>query len=200
MRTAWATAAPPPKTTPRNGGQRSRRTGENQSRRDQMKLARPKCWLRRPLMRVNIKWRSGEGAGRGGVSPRPPDQRQTIAPLGPMLLPLATVLGLTACSYVRDPAVSERHPLPAPSLDCYQNHAPLQPRTPSYVDANGQLPDPTEDNAGQRRKVKERYHSITALLLWPISRFGLRSPPAEASSPSRSSSNRDNLPRLGEKA
>jgi len=63
---------------------------------------------------------------------RPPDQRQTIAPLGPVLLPLAT----------RDPAVSERHPLPAPSPERYQNHAPLQPRTPSYVDADGQLPDP----------------------------------------------------------
>src|ERR1700747_258356 len=30
-----------------------------------------------------------------------------------MLLPLPTALGLTGCSYVRDPAVSERHPLPA---------------------------------------------------------------------------------------
>ena len=30
-----------------------------------------------------------------------------------MLLPLATVLGLTGCSYVRDPAVSERRALPA---------------------------------------------------------------------------------------
>jgi hypothetical protein len=28
-----------------------------------------------------------------------------------MLLPLATVLGLTGCSYVRDPAVSERRAL-----------------------------------------------------------------------------------------
>jgi hypothetical protein len=40
-----------------------------------------------------------------------------------MLLSLATVLGLTGCSYVRDPAVSERHALPRPRR--YQNHAPF---------------------------------------------------------------------------
>ncbi len=49
----------------------------------------------------------------GRVSPRPLDHRQTIAPSGPMLLPLAKVLGLTGCSYVRDPAVNtERRALP----------------------------------------------------------------------------------------
>jgi hypothetical protein len=36
----------------------------------------------------------------GRVSPRPQDQRQPIVPSGRVLLPLATVLGLTGCSYV----------------------------------------------------------------------------------------------------
>jgi hypothetical protein len=36
-----------------------------------------------------------------------------------MLLPLATVLGLTGCSYVLSPAVSERHALPATVDDVY---------------------------------------------------------------------------------
>jgi hypothetical protein len=62
-------------------------------------------------MRVNI------GGGRssaqvGRVSPRPQDHRQSIAPLGPMLLALATVLGGTGYSYVLGPAVSERRALP----------------------------------------------------------------------------------------
>jgi hypothetical protein len=36
-----------------------------------------------------------------------------------MLLPLATVLGLTGCSYVLGPAVWERHTLPATIDDVY---------------------------------------------------------------------------------
>src|SRR5882724_1626536 len=72
-------------------------------------------------MRVNIRWRSVERAGRA-LSPRPLDHRQSIAPLGPMLLALATVLGQTGCSYVLGPAVSERRALPTRSTDRHQNH------------------------------------------------------------------------------
>ena len=60
-----------------------------------------------------------------------------------------------------------------------------------------QLPT-TARNTRRRRKVRERYHSAGALVL--ISRFGFRCRQTGISSPSRSSSNRDNPPRLGEKA
>jgi len=43
-----------------------------------------------------------------------------------MLLPLATVLGRTGCSYVLGPAVSERHALPARLPDTTKNHASLR--------------------------------------------------------------------------
>src|SRR5207245_11676732 len=112
------------------------------------KMTRPAA-IRQPPMRVNITWPSGDRAGRARLSEAagsPANHRPVrlnafaiicFASCGPTL---ATVLGLTGCSYVRDPAVSERHPLPPPSPDCYQNHAPLQPRTPSYVDPHGQPP------------------------------------------------------------
>jgi len=59
-------------------------------------------------MRVNIRWRSGDRAGRARpAAAGPQNHRQTIAPLGRMLLSLATVLGLTGCSYVLGHAVSE---------------------------------------------------------------------------------------------
>src|SRR5258707_9505928 len=92
MRTAWATAAPPPKTTPRNAGQRSRRTGENQSRRDQMKLAPSELLGQAAAHARQHKVAVWRGRRKGGVSPRPPDQRQNTAPLGPKLLPLAAGL------------------------------------------------------------------------------------------------------------
>ena len=74
-------------------------------------------------------------------------------PVRPNPLPLATVLGLTGCSYVLDPAVSERPAPPARSPDRYQNHASLRPRRLPYVDAYGQLPDRyrRQRRAGVRR-------------------------------------------------
>jgi len=68
-------------------------------------------------MRVNIKVAALASAQVGRVSPRPQDYREPIAPLGRMLFAVATVLGLTGCSYVLGPAVSERHALPARSPD-----------------------------------------------------------------------------------
>jgi len=82
----------------------------------------------RPI-RVKIMWRSGDRAGRARLS-ETAGSPATYPRLGPMLLPLATVLGLTGCSYVLGPAVSERHALPARSPDTTKNHASLQSRTP----------------------------------------------------------------------
>jgi len=55
-------------------------------------------------MRVNLRRRSGDRAGRASLS-ESAGSSATHPPLGPMLLPLATVLGLTGCSYVLGPAV-----------------------------------------------------------------------------------------------
>jgi hypothetical protein len=66
----------------------------------------------------------------GRVSPRPQDHRQPITPFGRMLLPLATVLDLTGCSYVLGPAVSERHAYLLGRPDTTKNHALLQSRMP----------------------------------------------------------------------
>jgi len=92
--------------------------------------------------RQHIKWRSGDRAARARpAAAGPPDHRQTIAALGPMLLPLATVLCLQGAATSAIRRSRRDTPYPALSPDCYQNHAPLQARTPSYVDARGQLPD-----------------------------------------------------------
>ncbi len=109
------------------------------SRGEASRLRRPRTIHRAPRNR-------GPGvsllatARVGCVSPRPPDHRQTIAPLGPILLPLAMVLGLTGAATSAIQRSRRDTPDPRPSRDCYHNHAPLQPRTPSYVDAHGRLP------------------------------------------------------------
>src|SRR5260370_39946899 len=71
-------------------------------------------------------------------------------------------------------------PEPAVSSGCPRNgktHAKTGRRD---ADRMGDCRTNNEDNAGQRGKGKDRYHSITALLLWPISPFCLLFPPAEA--------------------
>src|SRR5260370_25341336 len=50
------------------------------------------------------------------------------------------VLGLTGAATSAIQRSRRDTPDPRPSRDCYHNHAPLQPRTPSYVDAHGRLP------------------------------------------------------------
>jgi hypothetical protein len=150
-------------------------------------------------MRVNIKWRSGDRAGRARLS-ETAGSAANHRPVRPSAF--ASSNGSRPNRMQLRPR-SGGHGETPPTCAL----ARLLPKScaPSASDSivltqMVSCRTPTEDNAEQRRKAKERYHSITALVFWPISRFGWRSPQAEASSPSRSSSNRDNLPRLGEKA
>ncbi len=126
-------------------------THNGSGRTGRRRCARPSIWqnpmslaaIRQPPMRVNIKWRSGEGAGRARLS-ETAGSSANHRPVSPNAWPLATVLGLSGCSYVRDPAVSERRALPAPFA-----------RPPLYVDAHGRPADevgsaslPTSDLIG----------------------------------------------------
>jgi len=62
-------------------------------------------WIRRAPMRVNIRWRSGDRAGRARLS-ETAGSPATHRPIRPKALPLAAVLGLTG----RDvSAVVRRH-------------------------------------------------------------------------------------------
>jgi len=87
--------------------------------------------VRQTPMRVNLRWRSDDRAGRARpAAAGPHDHRQPIALFGRMLLPLAMVLGLTGCSYVLGPAVSERHALSRAVARHYQKSC-----APSISDA-----------------------------------------------------------------
>src|SRR5258708_23713216 len=97
----------------------------------------------------------------GRVSPRPPDTANdrpvrpnafAIICFASCELTLATVRGLTGCSYVRDAAVSERHPLPPPSPDCYQNHE-LAPSGQLICNQHIRLPPPSDRGQIATRKV-----------------------------------------------
>ena len=67
----------------------------------------------------------------GGVSPRPPDRGRSCTQLGREPLLEAKALGLTGRWFARDPAVSERRALPAPSLEATLGNPDLGfPRKP----------------------------------------------------------------------
>jgi len=91
-------------------------------------------YVRRLPIRVNIRWRSGDRAGRARLSETAgsPANHRPVRPNA-----FASRNGSRPNSVQLRPrfgGLGETHPLPQPSPDCYQNHAHLQPRTPSYVD------------------------------------------------------------------
>jgi hypothetical protein len=82
------------------------------------------------------------------------------------------------------------------SPDSTKINAHFSGRTPLKLTRMGSCANPTARSNLRRRKIRELSAGVVAL----ISRFGFRCRQTGVSSPSRSSSNRDNPPRLGEKA